>query len=285
MYGLRRCSMALIVITVAFGSAQFGPAVGQDPPEPDRTNASRLRAMREVMGAISIEGLEQHDDRDLALNMEPLLRYNDVGRGIADSTVWRVGTEGRPIAIVTAELYGRQGDVFLLNHEFLALDDPRVRVQRDNFVWKPTQGALEFKQIEDGPAAAKTAELRLVQLRRLAGEFTATEQLGETKIVLRALPTPIGRYTPSADTNADAAIFAFVWGVNPEALLFVETDGAEWTFAWARLGAAPVWAERDGDQVWEQPAATEHEHPTAPYTSIHRRIDVPTYFDDESEEE
>jgi hypothetical protein len=273
-----------LVIGVALTSAAYGPAAAEDPPEADRTNASRLRAMREVVGEISIESAEQNDERDLAINLDPLLRYNDVSRGIADSTVWRVGTEGRPIAIITAELYGREGNIFLLNHEFLALDNPRVRMQRDQFKWEPTQGILEFQPIENAPATAKTDELRLVQLKRLAGEFTATERLGDTKIVLRLLPTPIGRYAPSAVPNADAAIFACVWGVNPEALLFVETDGTDWSFAWARLGAATVWAERDGDRVWEQPVATEHEHPTAPYTSIHRRINVPPYFDDESEE-
>lgn len=272
------------VVTLAMGSLLTVATIfAQDVDDkPDRTNRSRLRAMREILAEIKIESLVDGDDRDLKISPDPLFRYNDVSRGIADSTIWRIGTEGRPSAIITAELYGRNGNVFLLNHEFVALDDPRIRLQRDIFVWKPPEGALEFQTISGAAPPAEKPTLRLTQMKRLAQEFTATEQLGQTQIPLRGLPTPIDRYAPSAQPGADGAIFAFVWGLNPEALLFIESDGTNWTFAWTRLGAAKVWAERDEALVWELPAATEHEHPTATYTSIHRSVTVPPYFDEES---
>ena len=62
---------------------------GQDPSEqdqPDRASASRLKAVREVLRQITIEPADENDSRELTIKPEPLLRYNDVVRGIADST-------------------------------------------------------------------------------------------------------------------------------------------------------------------------------------------------------
>ena len=96
---------------------------------------------------------------------------------------------------------------------------------------------------------------------------------------------PYMGFRPMGSPDDIAAMFAFVWGVNPEALLFLETDGTTFSFAWARLGAAQSQAKLDDRMVWEAPPATEHEHPTAGYTSIHRNASIPLELeavDDES---
>ena len=268
-----------VALALALSTSLYAgqPADGEEDGGPSA--ATRLRFMQQLLKDMQIESLDDDDSRDLKFQLKPLLRYNDVTRRIADSALWRLGTSGRPVAIVTSELYGRDGRRFLLNHEFLALDDPRLRLQRDSFVWQPAEGALKFQPIENQSPPADNPRLRLAQFRRLAEKFSAEEQLGKSKIVLRHAPAPIDRYMPSDHPKADGAVFAFVWGVNPEALLFLETDGAEWSFAWARLGAARVKAELDGDVVWEQPAANQHEHPTATYTSIHRSATIPLDFE------
>jgi hypothetical protein len=76
-----------------------------------------------------------------------------------------------------------------------------------------------------------------------------------------------------------------VTGVNPEALLFLETDGTTTSFAWARLGAAALEAKLDDRTVWGVPRATLHEHPTAGYTSIHRSAVVPLELDTPDKDE
>ena len=177
--------------------------------------------------------------------MAPLLRYNDAARRIADSVVFRLGTQGRPIALMTSELYGNSGRTFVLNHEFLAVDNPRVRVNRDEFVWIPPKGTeVGFQPLQDEPSPADTERGRLAQLKKISSRFTAREPWRGTQFALRILPTPIDRYVPSKNANADGAIFTFVQGVNPEAVLLLETDGKGWTFGWARLGQAKITRSR-----------------------------------------
>src|SRR5665213_3786352 len=120
------------------------------------SSATRLKFLQQVLGDMRIESTEEGDQRELKFQMQPLLRYNDLPRGIADSMIFRLGTHGRPIAIVTAELYGRNGRQFLLNQEFLAIDDARVRVQRDVFRWQPPkEAALKFQPIESAKPPAE----------------------------------------------------------------------------------------------------------------------------------
>jgi hypothetical protein len=218
--------------------------------------------------------------------MTPLLRYNDLPRTIADSTIFRLGTKGRPIAIVTAELYGRKGRQFLLNQEFLAIDDARVRMQRDAFTWQPPKEAgVTFQPIETDKPPADTPRARLAQFKLLAGRFSARETWAGQEMELRLLPTQIDRYVPGDHPNADAVIFAFVQGVNPEALLLLETDGVRTSFAWARLGAAKVVAKLNDKTVWEVPQGAPGEDPSAGYTFLHRGVAIPLELETKDGEE
>jgi hypothetical protein len=252
---------------------------GGEKETTDATSASRLRAIREIVGQIKLTSTEGDEPQRLEVKPDPLLRYNDVTRGILDSVVFRVGTKGRPVALITAELYGRAGTTFLLNHEFVALYGPKLRAERDAFVWKPSRGNLQFQEFRDAEPPVENARLRLAQMRRLAEQFTATQTVGTSQIVLRRVTTPLDRYEPSDKPRADGSLFAFAWGVNPEAVLFVESDGQKWLYAWAPLSSAPLIAKLGDSVVWECPPGP-HENPTASYTSIHRQLTVPAYFDD-----
>jgi hypothetical protein len=276
--------LAGLVLLTALPLRGAEPSAEDNAPGP--SSATRLKFLQQVLRDMKVESTVEGDRRELKFQMTPLLRYSDNPRGIADSVIFRLGTRGRPIAIVTAELYGENGHEFLLNHEFLAIDDPRVRIQRDVFRWEPPKEAgLRFQPLPTEKPPADTPRARLAQFKELAGKFFAREEWGGEQMELRLLPTPIDRYVPTDKPNADAAIFAFVWGVNPEALLFLETDGVQSSFAWARLAAAQVRAKLDDRTVWEVPAATLHEHPTAGYTSIHRNALIPIELDSKDDEE
>ncbi|HLJ11321.1 MAG TPA: hypothetical protein VKU82_09030 [Planctomycetaceae bacterium] len=260
----------------------------QDDDAPRPSGATRLKFLQQVLRDMQVEStLEDGEDRrELKFQMTPLLRYNDPERGIADSVIFRLGTRGRPIAIVTAELYDGSGRQFLLNHEFLAIDDARIRLRRDVFRWQPPKGAgLRFQPIDSETAAANNPRARLAQFKSLAARFSAREEWAGEQTKLRLLPTPLDRYVPSDSPNSDGVVFAFVAGVNPEALLFLETDGMKFSFAWARLGAAQLESRLDDRTVWGVSGATEHEHPTAGYTSIHRTAYVPVELETNDEEE
>jgi len=268
-----------LVCLVASGRVGRGDEEGEEIKAADKTSASRLRAVREIMQQITWTSTAGEEPQRLEIKPDPLLRYNDVTRGILDSVVFRVGTKGRPVALVTAELYGRAGTTFLLNHEFVALSEPKLRAKRDGFVWEPSRGNLSFQELRDAPPPVENGRLRLAQMRRLAERFTATQTVGTSQIVLRLVATPLDRYEPSEKPRADGALFAFAWGVNPEAALFVESDGQKWLYAWAPLSSAPLKANLGDAAVWECPPGP-HEDRAAPYTSIHRQLTVPAYFDD-----
>jgi hypothetical protein len=83
---------------------------------------------------------------------------------------------------------------FLLNHEFVALYEPKLRAKRDTFVWEPSQGNLKFHEFRDAEAPVENARLRLSQMRRLAEQFAATQTVGTSQIVLRRVATLIARF-------------------------------------------------------------------------------------------
>ncbi len=273
-----------IVCLVAFGLVAIGEDKVEEKKPTDKTSKSRLRAIHEIMRQITWTSTDGDEPQPLEIKPEPLLRYNDVTRGILDSVVFRVGTKGRPAALITAELYGREGATFLLNHEFVALYEPKLRAKRDVFVWEPSKGNLKFQELRDAQPPVENERLRLAQMRRLAEQFTATQTFRTSQIVLRLVATPLDRYGPSDKARADGALFAFAWGVNPEAVLFLESDGQKWLYAWAPLSSAPLKASIGDSVVWECPPGP-HEDRAAPYTSIHRQLTVPAYFDDPTSED
>ncbi len=253
--------------------------------EEDGNREARLRAIREIMQQIAMSQTSTNGKPlPLELKSEPLLRYRDITRGILDSVIFRVGLKGRPAALISAELYGRSGNRMLLNHEFVALDQPDYEMQRDQFHWEPTEGNLKWQNLTEDEAPAKTAPLRLAQMRRISSRFSATQRFGAQVIELQRLPTPLDRYQPTEDPQSDGSLFAFTWGLNPETVLVIETlDGEAWRFAWTPLGAAPLEARMDDRVVWERLNPALHETTAAPYTSIHRSIVIPAYFDESSD--
>jgi hypothetical protein len=272
----------LAVLSLVVAMALCRDASADDDPS-RASSAARLKFLQQQLRDMKVDSTVEDDPRELKFQMTPLLRYNDPPRGIADSVIFRLGTRGRPIALVTAELYGGTGRQYALSHEFLAIDNPRVTVQRDVFRWQPPKEAgVTFKPLATDQRPSETARARLAQFKELAGRFTAREEWRGVQMELRVLPTPIDRYVPSDKPNADAAIFAFVQGVNPEAVLLLETDGKEWSYAWARLAAAQVRAKLGDELVWDVPQGAVGEDSSAGYTYLNRGAEIPVELETEN---
>lgn len=260
------------VVVVILGVATVGSLIAQDEAgktSKDPASLARIEFLRNVVGKITVKTNDSTDSRDLVFKPQPILRYSDPARKIADSAVWRVGAKGRPVALVTSEIYGPfgpdDGRSYQLNHEFLAIDRPRMTMRCGPFTWAPpSESALNFQKFKSAERPAGTAQLRLIQMKRLAQQFTLREHHQGSQIELRLLPTPLDRYEPSDQPRADGTIFAGVWGVNPEILLFIESDGESWSFAFTRSGSAKLWAILDGDEVWSVPNL--YVTPTMPYS-------------------
>lgn len=279
-----RVNVAAGILGMASGAALFGQEEAEKPNK-DSKSSARLEFMRKAVQDIIVKPVDLGDERDLKIKPQPLLRYNDPARQVADSALWRVGTKGRPTAIVTSEVYGPlENKRFQLNHEFLAIDNPRLTMQCGAFTWLPPAATtLKFQKFQSDDKPADKPQLRLVQIKRLAQKFAMREFHEGNKIELRLLPTPIDRYEPSDKSLADGAIFAGVWGVNPEALLFIETDGESWSYAFARMGSAKLWAVLDHVEVWNVPGV--YVTPTMPYSITGNAVSVPAAVFDTSSDD
>lgn len=219
--------------------------------------------------------------------MQPILRYNDATRGVADSVLWRVGTTGRPIAFVTSEVYGPRNGGYHMNHEYTAVDQPHLTMTCGEFTWTPPVHKLEFAELKSSGKPGENQRVRMTQMKALVKRFTARQEFLGTKVELRSLPTPLYRYQPTENPDTDGAIFAIVWGVNPEIMLFIESDGEKWSFTCARTSAANLWVQFDDVEVWKRPQMNFQrlDTPTAEYAIANNPTPVLTKLYDDSSPE
>jgi hypothetical protein len=142
-------------------------------------------------------------------------------------------------------------------HELHALDPEKLLVKRDEYhQWKP-QAGLARKELSGAAPPAATAGARLLQMRRLAQEFTGHSLDRDGKRwQLRLLPTPLYRY-PAAKTGVvDGALFALMSsaGTDPEVLLLIEAkevDGKRhWEYACGRFSDWELHVSRKDKEVF-----------------------------------
>ena len=156
-----------------------------------------------------------------------------------DGVVFVWTSRGRPEAIGTIFSSGGGGKRGL-THEFHSLSLGALDVTRQGThatTWKPRAAGIELTPIERAPAPAGSAAQRLVQMRTLAREFSATTHDAEDRQwELRLLSQPLYRYESTDGEVLDGALFAFVTsaGTDPEALLVIEARQPAG-------GGMPVW--------------------------------------------
>jgi hypothetical protein len=201
--------------------------------------------------------------KKLELKKEPIFEWSNPTReGVQQGVVFVWLRDGRPAAIASifsqphAKPAGRQ-----LIHEFHALDTEKLVVTRPQEAlngWKPEAG-LERKELTDAPAPAATPAARLLQMKKLAAEFSgysADEQ--KKRLELRLLPTPLFRYPTGKSGVVDGALFALVSdvGTDPEILLLVEareeSGKQKWEYACGRFSDRDLHALRNDKEVWSR---------------------------------
>jgi hypothetical protein len=198
--------------------------------------------------------------KELELKKEPVFEWsNPVRSGVQQGVVFLWLRDGRPSALGCVfsqpepRLAGRR--VF---HEFHALDTDRLLVSRSGALneWKP-QAGLERKELPDAGTPASTAGARLLQMRRLAQEFTGHEVDGEgKKWDLRLLPAPLCRYPEARSGVIDGALFTLVSnaGTDPEVLLLIEAREVagklRWECAFGRFSDRSLYVQRKDKDVW-----------------------------------
>jgi hypothetical protein len=194
----------------------------------------------------------------LELKKEPVFEWVNPERSAQQGAVFLWLRDGRPAALGCIfshphdKLPGRQ-----INHELHALDPERLVVKREGYdEWKP-QAGLERKELSDAPPPAAAPGARLVQMRRLAQEFTGHEiDRAGNRWQLRLLPTPLYRYPPAKAGVVDGALFALMSnaGTDPEVLLLIEAkevDGKpRWQYACGRFSDWELHVSRKDKEVF-----------------------------------
>jgi hypothetical protein len=229
--------------------------------EDDQEAKQRLELMQTAVDNLEPETSELKSKTALAMASKPLLRYNDPTRGgvqrddnvnfLLDAGVWRMGTEGRPTALITVEMYQFPDNSRVVSYEFLSLTEAKFSLQHKSkdVHWDATASGLKLKELPDAPKPAGTATARLTQMRQFSRRFGAKEVFNKELVECRLIAQPIDRYQSEAEKIADGAIFALANGTNPEIGILFESDGERWRYGILRLCAAEVTVTLDGKEV------------------------------------
>ncbi len=197
----------------------------------------------------------------LELKKEPVFEWSNPTReGAQQGVVFLWLRDGRPAALgsIFSQPHDKPAGRQVI-HEFHALDTEKLIVTRPKGAlneWKPEAGLVR-KVLTDAPAPAATAPARLLQMRKLAAEFTGhSSDPDKQRLELRLLPTPLYRY-PAARTGViDGALFTLVStvGTDPEVLVLVEAreegDKIRWEYACARFSDRNLYVRRNDKDVW-----------------------------------
>jgi hypothetical protein len=245
----------------------------------------QLEIMQTAIGSLEPESSELKTKAALTVASKPLLRYSDPTRGgvsgaanvLVDASVWRLGTEGRPTALVTVEIYQAPDTSRILAFEFLSLSEAKFALKhktQTKIRWDPKGSALTLKELPDAPKPAATAAARLAQMRQLARRFAVTERINRESIECRLLAQPIDRYQSAAEKIVDGAIFAYANGTNPELGLVFESDGEHWLYGIVRLTSAQASVTLDGREVAAFDSFNSRGRTDGPYHSATYKIDT-----------
>jgi hypothetical protein len=205
--------------------------------------------------------IESGPKKPLELRKEPVFEWlNPAREGVQQGAVFVWLRDGRPAALGCIFSTPKpKGEGRMLTHEFHALDPEKLIVTRPKDAlnsWKPEAG-LDRKELTDAPVPADTAGGRLIQMKKLAAEFTGYSVDREKKRWdLRLLPTPLYRY-PAAKTGViDGGLFTLVSsaGTDPEVLVLIEAKEAngkvKWEYALGRFSDWELRVQRKEKEVW-----------------------------------
>lgn len=128
---------------------------------------------------------------------------------------------------------------------------------REAEFWHPADSGLKFEPVGGNVTLATTPQRKLLQLRQISREFGATLiDVGDNKVPLRLLPTPVLTYEPKDDVCTDGAIFALAaTGTDPDVFLIIENRKVDRQlglyYAFARFHFRELVGTRDNQTVWK----------------------------------
>jgi hypothetical protein len=209
---------------------------------------------------------------------ESVLHWTNATRGQdqrhPEPTVILWADAGRPVALASVYPWGTN---LVYDCVSLARDVGLTAREDGRTVWSPTMAGVTFRGLSDIQAPATNTRARLTQMKSLAERFKVTmfglKADQSDREEMRLLPKPIYRYKLDDGKTVhpdliDGALFAFVQGTDPEAVLLVEAirqgDRTDWQYAFARATAAGLEARLGPSVVWTAPRIYSSNDPKLP---------------------
>ena len=247
----------------------------------DAGNAEAFQQYAKETAARYDVRLKFDGDRKLVLHDESVLRWtNPVGGHRAHGEVFLWTDRGRPAAVLS--LYQiTEANVVHEQHEFCSLALGALAAARSGqSAWSPAMAGVELKPFPDAPTPQNSPKLRLIQMRRLAGQLRADKTTREdVKRELRLLSNPVYRYESDDPEVLDGALFSFVEATDPEVFLMIEArtsskDQHAWKYGLARMNSVRLRVLRGDVVLWDAPTlpwSDVFDRPDKSYTALRIR--------------
>jgi hypothetical protein len=231
-------------------------AMAQEAADNEQLRKARHTVMEKAAQGFKVE--QSSTRPPPTFGNKPLLRYSDPTRvvpgahSLLDATVWRLGDKGRPLGLLTLEIYGKTPETAILSYEFASLADGELALahgEQKELAWQFPAGGLTMRPLPGAGQPGDSPAARLGQMRQFTRRFKVSESYQGVTVECRLLAQPIDRYQSEDGTIVDGALFAFANGTNPEIGLLIEASKAGWTYGLGRLCAAECKIELDGKEV------------------------------------
>ncbi|MCC9599103.1 hypothetical protein LOC67_00925 [Stieleria sp. JC731] len=199
--------------------------------------------------------LTRKEDRvSCSLRTEPIIRWvNPISGANGGVFLWTI--DDRPAAISKCHINDRKKHYV---ESTVVLAPNLVLTHPNRSTWMPQQPDFKEIAVNETPRLKLPATGRLIEMRKLAEEFTITDRWGEDEgelYQLRLMPRPLYRYSSESAGVIDGAIFGFAQGTNPEAIVIVEVIRQNGSLSFrcgiSRLTGYELQATRGGATVFE----------------------------------
>ena len=199
------------------------------------------------------------DGPRLKLAEQPVLKWSNTDDATIHGSVLLWMHAGRPEAVASIFKFFTVRDEFSVELHSLA-EGPLVAAKGSQIVWQPTEAGVSFTPLPKAADTAKSAAVRLAQMRAIARDFAGTMTTFEkTTHPLRLLTQPLVRYAGDKDKPLDGAVFAFARSTDPDVLLLLEAratasvqagENPQWHYALARMHCGALSMSFEGREVW-----------------------------------
>jgi hypothetical protein len=257
---------ALVLFLLLASTSMFASSFADDAPpgnsgkgQPDIAPPTKEEMAEQRMvfikSALARYTVQVKDRKEPAKVSDPCLRWSNPVSGATDGVVAVFAFDGgRPAAIGQ---FFRTGPQHWVN-EFAVMAGDVTIIRSERPYWKPSEFVSKFTDLPDSPVPAAKPALRLTQMRKIAADFSVTDNHGWvesqiTKHNLRLLPQPIYRYSEEG-MILDGGLFSFALGTDPECNLLLEAyqddKGSRYRYALAPMSIYELEARYKDAVVW-----------------------------------